>query len=248
MVGTVRPVGGWWLAAGGWPRAGFVPPLGTDPARSGRGGQYGVVTAEPQLRDELAAGIERTWYELGGAGAHWNAADRLAIARVTRAARVGHPLDPTPLPPAAAEAAGLLSATPSRTSEEWVTGICEQIGETRYVELVGIVARVSAVDTLHRLLGWELRPLPQPRPGEPSGEPVPEGARRNRTWVSMEMPSPPFVLGAVPSAMKAMVELSDLLYMPMAEMADPDWRRGDLHRTQVELVATSTSHVNECFY
>lgn len=200
------------------------------------------------IRCDLAEGIERTWKELSGPGAHWDAVERRSIAEVTRGAREGHSGEHDRIPPAASAAARLISATPARTTEAWVAETTAELGEPRYVELVGVVARVTAVDTLHRLLGAELRPLPEPQAGEPTQEPVPEGARRNRTWVRMEMPSPPFVLGAVPSAMKAMVELSDLLYMPMAEMVDPDWRRGGLHRTQIELVAASTSHVNECFY
>lgn len=55
----------------------------------------------------------------------------------------------------------------------------------------------------------------------------------------MVTPSPPYVLGAVPAAMTVMNDLTDQLYMPPEEMDDPDWRRGDLHRTQIELVAAT---------
>ncbi|MCA1691752.1 MAG: hypothetical protein LC733_05960 [Actinobacteria bacterium] len=64
----------------------------------------------------------------------------------------------------------------------------------------------------------------------------------------MAVPVPPSVLGAVPAAMRAVNELSDVLYMPPEQMADPDWRRGDLHRAQAELVAVGTSHANQCLY
>jgi hypothetical protein len=64
----------------------------------------------------------------------------------------------------------------------------------------------------------------------------------------MVRPAAPFVLSSVSGAMRATNDLSDVLYMPMDQMGDPDWRRGKLHRTQVELVAASTSHANQCFY
>ena len=146
------------------------------------------------------------------------------------------------------EAVEKLTLAPGTTTGEWVVRICDQIGELRYIELVGVVARVTAVDTFCRLTGADQLSLSAPRPGDPSNEAVPDGAKLNRTWVRMVKPIPPAVLGAVPSAMDAMVALTDELYMPEEAMVDPDWRQGDLHRTQVELVAASTSHVNECFY
>lgn len=200
------------------------------------------------VRAELVAAFERAWREIAGPGSWWDGPARVAIAECTRAARAGAPASDGPLPPAAVEAASRLSREPATTTEEWVTGVCEAIGELRYVELVGIVVRVTAIDTFHRLTGRPLAPIPDPEPGAPSQEPAPDGMKRNHTWVSMAMPLPPFVLGAVPAAMAAMNDLSHVLYMPMEQMADPDWRRGELHRSQVELVAAATSHVNECFY
>lgn len=203
-----------------------------------------------EVRPELLAAFERCWDELSRAGTWWDAADKLAIAEIARAAVVAAP---TPaagerLHPAAAEATTRVAASPAAIDEAWVGSVSEAIGEPNFVELVGIAARVVAADTFARLLGNDVTPLPDPRPGEPSREPPPEGMRRNHTWVAMAMPVPPFVLGQVPAAMAAMNDLTDQLYMPMDQMGDPDWRRGDLHRTQIELVAASVSHENECFY
>ncbi|MBW3613874.1 MAG: hypothetical protein KY439_01000 [Actinobacteria bacterium] len=129
-----------------------------------------------------------------------------------------------------------------------MAGVSEELGELRYIELVGIVARVVAVDTFTRLLGRDLLPLPESVPGGATHDAPPANLRRNRTWVSMAMPVPPSVLGAVPAAMAAMNDLCDHLYMPPAEMGDPDWQRRRLHRTQMELVAATVSHQNQCFY
>ena len=79
------------------------------------------------------------------------------------------------------------------------------VGEPRYVEPVGIVARVVAVDTFCRLLGLEPPPPPASTPGDPS-------------------------------------------YESVREMVDPGYRRGLLDRPRMELVATTVSQVDECFY
>jgi hypothetical protein len=199
-------------------------------------------------RPALRQAIEDTWLELAGPGAHLDGEERVALAAAARAFRAGLPISAAPLSAADLEAVEKLTLASGTTTGEWVPRICDQIGELRYIELVGVVARVTAVDTFFRLTGADQLPLPTPRPGGPSNEAVPDGAKLNRTWVRMVKPTPPAVLGAVPSAMYAMVALTDELYMPEEEMVDPDWRRGDLHRTQVELVAASASHVNECFY
>lgn len=201
------------------------------------------------VRPELVAAIDRCWDEVGRPGTWWDAEGKIGIAEVARAARDG--VDQPGigrLHPGAADAARRIAATPAAITEPWVRDVCDALGETRYVELVGVVARVVAVDTFAQLLGQESMTLPDPADGEPTREPPPDGIRKNHTWVSMAMPVPPFVLGAVPAAMAAMNDLSETLYMSMDEMADPDWARGNLHRTQVELVAAAVSHENECFY
>lgn len=197
--------------------------------------------------ERLAVAIDRTWVEIGSAGTWWPGEARVEIAAVARAAWTG--LDAShDLPQDAAAAAARISRSPAAATESWVRQTCDAIGELRYVELVGIVARTVAVDTFARLLGRDEPPLPAPGPGEPTETPPPADARRNRTWVAMSMPVPPYVLGAVPDALTAMNELCDELYMPPLEMGDPDWQRRTLHRSEMELVAATVSHENDCFY
>jgi alkylhydroperoxidase family enzyme len=200
------------------------------------------------IRPELAAALERTWDEIGQPGAHWTGAERDEILLAARAAFTGNPIPDTSLPPAATDAAVRLAAAPATTTEAWVTDVTGAIGEPEYVELVGVVARVVAVDTFCRLLGLEPPPPPEARPGEPSREPVPESARRNRTWVRMVTPLAPLVLGAVPSTEAAVNGLCDQLYLPPSEIGDAQFRRGLLDRPRMELVAATVSQVNECFY
>lgn len=200
------------------------------------------------IRDDLAAALQRTWVEIGRPGAHWSAGERVEILKAARAAVQGAVTAGSSLPPAAQDAAARLAVSPATTTEAWVAEVAAAVGEPQYVELVGVVARVVAVDTFCRLLGLDPPPAPESVSGDPSGEPVPEMARRNRTWVRMVTPSAPLVLGAVPSAEAAVNDLCDQLYMPPAEMGDPGHRRGLLDRPRMELVATSVSQVNECFY
>ena len=203
---------------------------------------------EDPVRPALVRALRETWDELARPGSWWDASERAAIARVARAARAGAGADAEAIPASAADAAAVVAARPATATETWVTDVMAELGELRYVELVGVVARVAAVDTFLGLLGHEPEVLPDPVDGPPGQDPVPATARRNKTWVSMVTPVPPFVLGAVPPAMEAMNRLCEQLYMPPEEMEDPDWQRNALHRTSMELVATTVSHRNECFY
>ncbi len=200
------------------------------------------------IRPKLTAALERTWTEIGQPGAYWTGTERVAILLAARAAVAGDPAPGSSLPQAARDAAARIAAAPATTTEAWVTDVVDAVGERGYIELVGVVSRVAAVDTFFRLLGLELPAPPRGAPGEPTREPVPESARRNRTWVRMVTPLAPLVLGAVPSTEAAVNHLCDQLYMPPAEIGDAQFRRGLLDRPRMELVAATVSQVNECFY
>ena len=144
--------------------------------------------------------------------------------------------------------AEVVGARPQDPTEAWVTEMVAALGEGAYVEAVGVSSRVVAVDTFRRLLGLEAEPFPEPDRVEPDRV-WPAGLKKGRTWVSMpQFAPPPFVLGAVPREADDQNDLSDVLYMTGEEMADDDFIRRGLHRMQIELVATTTSHANECFY
>jgi hypothetical protein len=64
----------------------------------------------------------------------------------------------------------------------------------------------------------------------------------------MMTPSAPHVLGPVPATEAALNDLCNALYTTEEQIGDPTFSRGDLHRTQIELVAAAVSHSNECFY
>lgn len=117
----------------------------------------------------------------------------------------------------------------------------------RYVEILSLAARVSAVDTMCFGLGVEPVPFPAPIDGPPTDTVDPE-AQFNQGWVPTVGPaSPPNALSLLPHDDQAMHQLHGALYLSIPEMAETDIERG-LHRTQMELVAARTSLLNECFF
>lgn len=198
---------------------------------------------------EVRGLFSRTWGQLAAAGTWWSGPERVEIAQLARDGRSGNDRRDSTLPAAAGDAVARLSGQPATTTQDWVDTTIEGIGLGRYIELVGIVSEVVAVDTVTRLLGCDLEPLPTPLPGTPSHDPVPKTVKKRSTWVAMASPPvPPNVLAAVPAAQATMIEVTEALYMTGPEMADPDITKDGLHRTQIELVATTTSLANECFY
>jgi hypothetical protein len=192
---------------------------------------------------------ERTWDDLAGPGSSWTGSERIAVAARARAVRLGADPEPSRLPSAAITAAGVLAAHPAGTSREWVDAVVADIGKAGYVEIAGIVARVIAIDTFTRLLGVAPMPLPTPRPGDPAPVEPPQSAREGNTWIPMAgFPIPPFVLSLVPPEQTATNATATALYMTGEKMEDPDIVIDGLHRTQIEVVATTVSHRNECFY
>jgi hypothetical protein len=206
--------------------------------------------APGQVRSDISTVLHDVWHHLAEPGTWWSGGDRVAIAAISRAARAGLDIPATDLPPAAEKAAEVLGATPAATTEPWVRSLCDELGgEERYVELLGVATRVVAIDTFTRTLGSAPAPLPDPRPGEPTRAVADPRPVRGRSWVALGPALvPPFTLSLVPDEQAITNRLAWSLYMTDAEMDDPDFRRGDLHRTQMELVASTVSHGNECFY
>jgi hypothetical protein len=117
----------------------------------------------------------------------------------------------------------------------------------RYLEVVGVVARLANVDFYLRGIGGELPQLPDTPRGEPTGDVHPE-ARITNGWVpAMINLRAPHVLDAMPSEGVAFRDIHEPMYMPMDQIGD--WAYADLlTRTQIEFIAARASYLNECFY
>ena len=199
--------------------------------------------------DDTREMFRETWRGIAAPGTWWTGAERVAIATVARSNRAGDALRDDSLPAAANDAVVLLAATPAYTTREWVERVVSEIGEARYVELVGVTVRVVAIDTVSRLLGCELEPFPAPQPGEPSHEQPRRRLRKGKAWVQMDgVGEPTNTLSAVPAERAATTDLTNFLYMTSPQMGNPDIVKAGLHRSQIELVAATTSYANECFF
>jgi len=207
------------------------------------------VTTEEEIsiRPDLAENLRRTWANLARPGAKWTGAQRLAIAAEARRAR-DRALPGSNLPGPATEASRLLAVNPAAARRSWVeTLVAAGLDHKSYVELLGVVGRLVAVDTFYEALGLPPRPLPAPVAGEPSGE-ISAQARPGRGWVPMVGgTSITQALSLIPSENAELERFHGPMYLTFGEMSDPTIAKG-LTRPQMEVVASRTSALNECFY
>ena len=234
------------------------------------------------VRDGLARELRRAWARLAAPGTWWDGRERLAIAAETRGAqdcsfcqRRKAALSPyTPqgshahagvLPAAVVEIVHRLATDAGRIKRSWVEAMCSSgVTEEQYVECVGVVALVTALDTFDRALGQPPRALPAPRPGEPSRR-RPTGAVRDLAWVSTVAPATmtqvdpnPYAahgeknihraLNLVPQEVFNFFDLDVELYLKDSEICDFDTEYRALTHAQIELLAGRVSALNGCYY
>lgn len=238
------------------------------------------------IRESLAREVEVAWERLAQPGTWWTGAERLAIAAEARHApacglcqRRKAALSPYTvdgdhdaagdLAPAAVEAVHRLVTDAGRITERWIRSLLTgqempALEETEYVEIVGVIAMITALDVLHQALGLPLRGLPAPIAGAPSRH-RPAGAKRNLAWVSTLAPedvgagdpNPYPVHGdknihrgvsLVPQEVFNFFDLDVELYMKDFEIRDfaHDFRA--ISHAQIELIAGRTSALNGCYY
>jgi alkylhydroperoxidase family enzyme len=214
-----------------------------------------------------------TWFDGGqrlAVAAAARAADACAFCRTRKAALSPYAVDGVhdgggDLSRGALEVIHRLRTDPGRLSRRFFDdALAAGLDETEYVEIVGVVAQITNVDTVCRALGLDPHPLPGPEPGEPSRR-RPRGAKGGEAWVSMlaaadvsaeeadlyppRGPAPNVLraLSLVPDEVRRMSDLAAAQYMPPASVIDLS-RRRTLTRAQMELVAGRVSALNQCFY
>ena len=211
------------------------------------------------LRADVAQARHAAWERLSGPGSWWTGAQRIALARLAREARNQRQDAPwlrersgdvgVNLPEAAREVARTVSADAHRIDREWALGMIAKLGDAAYVEIVGLVACVTAADAFAEALGVDPEPLPEPRAGEPDRI-RPEGVGDIGAHVAMTDPfQGPNVFRAmslVPAEQMTFFGMVGAMYA-MEDFNHLVWDR-PLSRPQVELVAARVSSINECFY
>jgi hypothetical protein len=188
--------------------------------------------------------IDEQWRQLGEPGTWFDGSERVDVVRGARSGPSGVIVDPGSIE----DVARLVSHGAASITADTVDRLdANGIDRAAYVEIVGIVSRVTAIDTFDRGIGRRPRSLPDRVDGVPSRAQVPE-ARRRAGWVpTVGAISPPTALSSVQREADDQETLHDVLYLPYSGMADLDAERG-LHRTQMELVAARVSLLNDCVF
>lgn len=212
----------------------------------------------------------RDWERLRAPGAWWSGAERVAIAaECRRAAALEGGGGSDLLPEAAVHAVQKIVVDNTNLSRDWYEQItsAEGMSEERYIELLGVLVHVFAVDELHRALDLPLEPLPTPLAGAPSGY-RPSGAAKDASWPPILLPEnaapgdldiyaemagrrPANVISAlslVPDNVRWLNDQFAAHYLSWTEMGEIDKQHRTLTRPQLELLATRVSALNECFY
>jgi hypothetical protein len=241
------------------------------------------------MREELAETQVQAWQRLASPGTWWTGTERVAMAAEARHARdcpfcaaraavlspfaVGgaHSRLDSSLTDAAIEAIHRISTDPGRLGETWFLRLRNAgLGEEAYVELVSVVAVVTAVDTFRRAAGLEPWALPAPMHGSPTRR-RPAGARPGLAWVATlapedvapedpdlyrAYPGPRTRYGAnihralslVPDSMIHWWDLLEAMYQSSAQMRDfgRDYRA--VTHAQIELLAARVAALNRCEY
>ena len=200
------------------------------------------------ITHEYQQAIEDEWATLAGPGTWLTGGQRVGVAEQARAANAGATASTPQLSESMIEAARLLSADAASARGPWVDSLyAAGLQPLEYVEILGIVARLNAVDTFLFGIGHDERPLPAPLAGEPSRSTV-EGADFNGGWAPTVGPAgAPSSLTAIEAEKDAMFAIHGAFYLSLPDMASMDIVK-DLQRDQLELVASRTSMLNDCFY
>jgi len=235
-----------------------------------------------RMREDLTAAHDRACQRLARPGTWWTGTERVAIAAEARRATAcrlcrqrrdalspeqvtGTHDQPGDLPPHVVEAVHRIRTDSGRLTEAWFRRMrAAGLSEEHYVELIGIVATVIAVDGFHHALGLSPRPLPAPEPGEPTRR-RPSGAKPGGAWVAMVAPEdltpddPPIyqgksgafihrALSLVPDEVIGFFDLDDAMYLPDALLRDFGREYRALTHDQIELLAARMSALNRCHY
>jgi hypothetical protein len=138
------------------------------------------------------------------------------------------------------------------------------LNDAAYVEIVGVVATATGLDTFDRAVGLPPAPLPAAKPGEPTRH-RPRGARKTIAWIATLAaediaeddpdPYPDFepvnvhlAMSLVPEEVAGFFELDQALYLPQAAIRDLDNEYRSLTHSQFELIAARMAAHNQCFY
>ena len=151
---------------------------------------------------------------------------------------------------AAVDVAHRVASDPGRLTRDWADRHIAELGEETYTEIVGVTAIASVIDRFHQATGTPIPAMPVPQTGAPARV-RPDDVGDIGAWVSQSSgPTTANVsrtLSLVPRTNDTWRSLVNSHYSRGAEFLDAVWSRA-LSRPAVELVASRTTGLNECFY
>ncbi len=209
-------------------------------------GPADIPLPHPEGLDDV---VDVQWWALAAPGPTLTGAERVGVARTARRVRAarcaGGPV------PDADDPLGRLATVAAAAPAALATGAEARLADLgldvhRYLEVVSVVARTTAVDTALRGLGEPLRPLPDPDPGPPTGEVDAAAAPHGTLVPTVGPPDPTTVLTALPSEARLQEDLHDALLLTWVGTGDLEVVRDTLHRTQLELVAARAADALGC--
>ncbi len=239
-------------------------------------------TAPFAVRADLTAAHTRAWHRLARPGAWFTGAERVAIAAEARNA-TACPLcreRKAALSPYAIDgehqSLGVLGAPivevihrvrtdPGRLTRRWFDSVrADGLSDGQYVEIIGVLANIVAVDTFARGIGVEPLPLPEPMDGAPTNY-RPAGAKPGPAWVPWIAPEDAGdaeadlyggttgahirrALSLVPDEVRGFFDIVETQYLPGAAMRDFDREFRAIDHAQIELIAGRVSALNGCVY
>jgi len=234
------------------------------------------------VRDDIVSAQRLAWKRLAEPGSWWDGPMRIAIAAETRqaqhcvfcAARLkalspytvrGHHNSKGVLSDALTEVIHRVVTDQSRLTKSFYNTALESgISDGEYVETIGVIATVIAIDGFTRAIGLPEFELPDPEPGKPSRH-RPIGAKIDRAWVPTVAPEDatdaeaglydglPGVnihraLSLVPEETISFFNLDAVHYLPPAQVRDFGTEHRNLSHVQIEFLAARISALNQCVY
>jgi len=233
------------------------------------------------VRRDLAHAHLRAWDRLASPGTWLDGATRVAVAASTREARTcrlcqlrklsvspnshtGQHDDTSELPVGWVDIVHRIATDPGRLTRGWFDrAVGERVEDGAYVELVSIVAHVTAIDTFARGIGSDQWPLPIAQSGSPTRY-RPAEARLHDAWlptIAWHERGPreadffhglpaniKMALTLIPDEARSFFDLVAHQYLPGPAMRDFANEYRAITHAQIELIAGRVSALNQCTY
>ncbi len=230
----------------------------------------------------LARAYDEAWSRMAAPGTWLSGAERIAIAREARMARTcplcdaraaavtpyavaGEHAAVAPLSREVVEISHRLATDAGRVTQRWLDEVLHAgVTVEVYVEAIGIIASLTAIDEFDRALGRELRILPASATGGPTRK-RPTMAQLTDAWVPTVAPGSyqpgeidPYplhgsknihrALSLVPQEVINFFDLDVELYLRDQEIREFGVEHRALTHPQIELMAARASALNDCYY